>query len=216
MAASPTSLSAAAASGKTTQTTTKWYEEIDYYDDDEIDEFNRETSTAKNSRHSLETDEEESEHELDEQLAEDVKATEETDGVMAKLFQPRSKPTPQQPQPLRPRAPTNEKLEKYKFMLINIEPDADILDPGTFALMHDSQDSSSYLGFEFNDYPAEVLYSPPPFQSQQEEADSTSISSCCSSAVGIVGSSISNSSPKPNPNRTSFDLQQPTAAAAAV
>ena len=118
MAASPTSLSAAA-SGKTTQTTTtKWYEEIDYYDDDEIDEFNRETSTAKNSRHSLETDEEESEHELDaEQLAEDVEATEETDGVMAKLFQPRSKPTPQQPQPLRPRAPTNEKLEKYKFII---------------------------------------------------------------------------------------------------
>ena len=165
MGASPTSSLSATLSGKTSTqtktTTTKWYEEIDYYDDEEIDEFNqRETSTAKNSRHSLETDEEESEHEVDEH--EDVEATTETDGVMAKLFQPRSKPTPQQPQPLRPRAPTNEKLEKYKFMLINIEPDADILDPGTFALMHDSQDSSSYLGFEFNDYPAEVLC--PPFQ----------------------------------------------------
>lgn len=37
-------------------------------------------------------------------------------------------------------------------MLINIEPDADIVDPGTFALMQES-----YLGFDFNDYPAEVL-----------------------------------------------------------
>ena len=184
MGASPTSSLSATLSGKTSTqtktTTTKWYEEIDYYDDEEIDEFNqRETSTAKNSRHSLETDEDESEHEVEEH--EDVEATTETDGVMAKLFQPsRSQSTkprssPQQPhQPLggggsglRPRAPTNEKLEKYKFMLINIEPDADILDPGTFALMHDSQDQSSYLGFEFNDYPAEVLYSPP-FQSTQD------------------------------------------------
>lgn len=50
-------------------------------------------------------------------------------------------------------------------MLINIEPDADILDPGTFAFeMQEHEDGlSSYLGFEFNDYPAEVLC--PPFAS---------------------------------------------------
>ena len=98
-------------------------------------------------------------------------AAEEADGVMAKLFHPtrRSPPSPPhlqpqpQNQPHRPRAPTSEKLEKYKFMLINIEQDPDILDPGTFALMQEStQDSSSYMGFEFNDYPAEVLC--PPFQ----------------------------------------------------
>ena len=64
---------------------------------------------------------------------------------------------------IRPRAPTNEKLERYKFMLINIEPDADVLDPGTFGLMEDS-----YLGFEFNDYPAEVLC-PFPNQNTSEE-----------------------------------------------
>ena len=75
------------------------------------------------------------------------------------------KHTVKQPQQPRPRAPTNEKLEKYKFMLINIEPDADILDPGTFAFeMQEHEDGlSSYLGFEFNDYPAEVLC--PPFAS---------------------------------------------------
>ena len=50
-------------------------------------------------------------------------------------------------------------------MLINIEPDADILDPGTFPFeMQEHEDGlSSYLGFEFNDYPAEVLC--PPFAS---------------------------------------------------
>ena len=52
----------------------------------------------------------------------------------------------------RPRAPTNEKLEKYKFMLVNIEQDADIVDPGVFALMDDS-----YMGFSFTDYPSEVI-----------------------------------------------------------
>merc|ERR1712223_2045309 len=107
---------------------------------------------------------------------------------MAKLFQPSKSSTkprssPQQPhQPLggsdglRPRAPTNEKLEKYKFMLINIEPDADILDPGTFAL-EDDEEEDSYLGFEFNDYPSEVLYSsyqhhpiPPPHPSAAASA----------------------------------------------
>lgn len=201
---------AASPSAKTAQQTTKWYEEIDYYDDEEIEEFNRETSTAKNSRHSLETDEEESEHEIEDQhqeeeeedlLVEAAEAADEADGVMAKLFHPTRSPPQPQPQPHRPRAPTSEKLEKYKFMLINIEPDADVLDPGTFALMQE-QDSSSYLGFEFNDYPAEVLC--PPFhpttkiaQQQQEESDSVSINS----------STTSNTSPKPKPNRTSFDLQ---------
>merc|ERR1712050_38702 len=212
-------------SAKTAQQTTKWYEEIDYYDDEEIEEFNRETSTAKNSRHSLETDEDSSEHEK-EDLIEDAEAADEADGVMVKLFHPTRRspspppPLPHQPQPQnqprRPRAPTSEKLEKYKFMLINIEPDADILDPGTFALMHD-QDSSSYLGFEFNDYPAEVLCQPfHPTTQQQEEADSVSINSCCSGGAGSNGSerdgglsnsTTSNTSPKPKPNRTSFDLQ---------
>ena len=116
-------------SAKTAQQTTKWYEEIDYYDDEEIEEFNRETSTAKNSRHSLETDEDSSEHEK-EDLIEDAEAADEADGVMAKLFHPTRRspspppPLPHQPQPQnqphRPRAPTSEKLEKYKFMLINI------------------------------------------------------------------------------------------------
>jgi len=208
-------------SSKTAQQTTKWYEEIDYYDEEEI-EFNRETSTAKNSRHSLETDEDSSEHEEKEDLIEDdAEATDEADGIMGKLFHPSSRsPPPHQPQPQnqphRPRAPTSEKLEKYKFMLINIEDDPDILDPGTFALMQDSQDSSSYMGFEFNDYPAEVLCPPfhPTTQQQEEEADSvSSINSCCSGgasggcSLGGSNSTTSNTSPKPKPNRTSFDLQ---------
>ena len=166
-------------SSKTAQQTTKWYEEIDYYDEEEIDEFNRETSTAKNSRHSLETDEDSSEHEEKEDLIEDEAAADEADGIgMGKLFHPtrRSPPSPPhlqpqpQNQPHRPRAPTSEKLEKYKFMLINIEDDPDILDPGTFALMQDSQDSSSYMGFEFNDYPAEVLC--PPFHPTTQQQGS--------------------------------------------
>ena len=97
---------ATAGSGKT-RSTTKWYEEIDYYDEEEIEEFNRETSTAKNSRHSLETDEEESdenEHEIEDlnmsehghmrlEAAEATGRTE-ADGIMAKLFRPRSPPEP--------------------------------------------------------------------------------------------------------------------------
>ena len=95
---------ATAGSGKT-RSTTKWYEEIDYYDEEEIEEFNRETSTAKNSRHSLETDEEESdenEHEIEAlnmsehehmRLEAAGGSLEEADGgvggVMAKLFRPR-------------------------------------------------------------------------------------------------------------------------------
>ena len=45
---------------------------------------------------------------------------------------------------------------------VNIEQDEDILDPGTFGLMEDS-----YLGFEFNDYPSEVLC-PNPTQAQPQ------------------------------------------------
>jgi len=229
---------ATAGSGKT-RSTTKWYEEIDYYDEEEIEEFNRETSTAKNSRHSLETDEEESdenEHEIEDlnmsehehmrlEAAEATGRTE-ADGIMAKLFRPRSPPeppkqhTPQQP---RPRAPTNEKLEKYKFMLINIEPDADIFDPGTFAFeMQEHEDGlSSYLGFEFNDYPAEVLCPPFPStnvatalqQQQKEETDLVSINSSCGcsgggdGSVGGAGGGSRSPSPKLKPNRTSLDLQ---------
>ena len=52
----------------------KWYEDVDYYDDDEIEDFNQTSkmSEAKNSRHSLETEdeaersEETSEEEMDE------------------------------------------------------------------------------------------------------------------------------------------------------
>ena len=40
--------------------------------------------------------------------------------------------------------------------LFFLEPDTDILDPGTFALVDDEEDT--YLGFEFNDYPSEILY----------------------------------------------------------
>ena len=46
-----------------------------------------------------------------------------------------------------------------------------------------------------------------------EEADSVSINSCCSGGAGSNGSegdgglSTSNTSPKPKPNRASFDLQ---------
>ena len=87
---------ATAGSGKT-RSTTKWYEEIDYYDEEEIEEFNRETSTAKNSRHSLETDEEESdesEHEHMRLEAAEATGRTEADGIMAKLFRPRSPPEP--------------------------------------------------------------------------------------------------------------------------
>ena len=89
---------ATAGSGKT-RSTTKWYEEIDYYDEEEIEEFNRETSTAKNSRHSLETDEEESDENLSENEHMRLEAAEatgrtEADGIMAKLFRPRSPPEP--------------------------------------------------------------------------------------------------------------------------
>lgn len=113
----------------------KWYEDVDYYDDEEIEKYNRQIMSNKNSRNSLETEDEDSDIETSQDFNDS-----------GKLF------TSATPTFVRPRAPTNEKLEKYKFMLINIEPDAEIVDPGTFALMQDS-----YLGFDFNDYPAEVL-----------------------------------------------------------
>ena len=81
-----------------------------------------------NSRHSLETDEEIS---TDEEVFENVQDVENTDGLgegrsggrlINKLFH--STPSLAKKEyaaaTVRPRAPTNEKLEKYKFMLINI------------------------------------------------------------------------------------------------
>ena len=133
---------------------TTWYD-VDFYDDEEIERFNRKT---KNSRHSLETEDDSTDNELIEedfdQPAEDF--PDGGNGLMSKLFHSTPTSLGQQKGYIRPRAPTNEKLEKYKFMLINIEPDADILDPGTFPFMQDS-----YMGFDFNDYPAEVLYITP-------------------------------------------------------
>ena len=160
--------------GKSERTTTKWYQDVDdYYDDDEIEKFNVETSQqqqTKNSRNSLETDEEvsysdESEIEF---AADDFHDGGSGGGakLMSKLFhstpslgrkkqairRTRKDSSEENEFSFRPRAPTSEKLEKYKFMLVNIEPDEEILDPASFALMQDS-----YVGFEFNDYPAEVF-----------------------------------------------------------
>jgi len=128
---------------------TKWYHE-----QENQNEFNK-------SRNSLETDDsEESIFNSEEDLEID-----QTDvGLMSKLFHstPTLKRKSEDVKPYtRPRAPTNDKLEKYKFLLINIEQDSDILDPGTFGLLEDS-----YLGFEFNDYPSEVLC-PNPTQCQE-------------------------------------------------
>ena len=123
---------------------TKWYQD---------EEFNK-------SRNSLETDDnddsEESYFNSEEELDMDA-----SDGLISKLFPTKKENNPEAIKPyIRPRAETNDKLEKYKFMLINIEQDEDILDPGTFGLMEDS-----YLGFDFNDYPSEVLC-PNPTQQQ--------------------------------------------------
>ena len=79
-----------------------------------------------NSRHSLETDEEIS---TDEEVFENIQDVENPDGLgegrsglINKLFH--STPSLAKKEyaaaTVRPRAPTNEKLEKYKFMLINI------------------------------------------------------------------------------------------------
>ena len=46
----------------------------------------------------------------------------------------------------------NEKLEKFKFMLVNIEEDKDLLDPGSFGL-----ESGDYVPCQFDDYPEEVF-----------------------------------------------------------
>ena len=130
---------------------TQWYDRSQHQDPNRL-----------NSRHSLETDEDIS-TDSDDDVFHQENSSDHHDGLMNKLFS--STPTlsknskkTEQENNIRARAPTNEKLEKYKFMLINIEPDADILDPGTFALV-DDEEEDSYLGFEFNDYPSEVLYS---------------------------------------------------------
>ena len=127
---------------------TKWYK--DHPEDSEDMTFNK-------SRNSLETDDsEESYFNSDEEQDFDA-----TDGFMSKLL---GNKNDEEIKPyIRPSGgPTNDKLEKYKFLLVNIEQDEDILDPGTFGLMEDS-----YLGFEFNDYPSEVLC-PNPTQAQPQ------------------------------------------------
>jgi len=146
---------------------TQWYDRNRHDDQD---------PNRLNSRHSLETDEDISTDSDDDNIFHQEKnssvevSDHHVDGLMNKLFHStptlskNSKKSSEQDYEnntsnfIRGRAPTNEKLEKYKFMLINIEPDADILDPGTFALV-DDEEEDSYLGFEFNDYPSEVLYS---------------------------------------------------------
>jgi len=47
----------------------------------------------------------------------------------------------------------NEKLDKFKFLLVNIEEDEDLLDPATFGVL------GEYKGLDFDDYPPEVLSS---------------------------------------------------------
>lgn len=132
---------------------TKWYHE-----QENQNEFNK-------SRNSLETDDsEESIFNSEEDLEPNYEIDQTDVGLMSKLFHstPTLKRKSEDVKPYtRPRAPTNDKLEKYKFLLINIEQDSDILDPGTFGLLEDS-----YLGFEFNDYPSEVLC-PNPTQCQE-------------------------------------------------
>lgn len=139
---------------------TKWYiendddEDLDYHEDEV---FDANPAAANCSRHSLETEDSSSDGE------EAAAGRDDSDSrFLPRLFH--STPTLSKRKftatteknhgndHFRSRAPTNEKLEKYKFMLVNIEPDADILDPGVFALMEDS-----YMGFDFNDYPSEVI-----------------------------------------------------------
>ena len=178
---------------------TQWYDRNRHDDQD---------PNRLNSRHSLETDEDISTDSDDDNIFHQEKnssvqvSDHHVDGLMNKLFH--STPTLSKNSKksselqlqdyenntsnfIRGRAPTNEKLEKYKFMLINIEPDADILDPGTFALV-DDEEEDSYLGFEFNDYPSEVLYSsyqhhpiPPPHPSAAAAALSGNFCFCCCS-----------------------------------
>jgi hypothetical protein len=125
------------------KSTTSWYGNTqtvdgldeDYYDEDEIEQFDQKasknaTKNVKNSRHSLETDEDES--------CSDPESVESVDGFPSggstrflKLFH--STPSLNKSNKnlrginktaylpiIRPRAPTNEKLEKYKFLLVNI------------------------------------------------------------------------------------------------
>ena len=177
---------------------TQWYDRNRHDDQD---------PNRLNSRHSLETDEDISTDSDDDNIFHQEKnssvqvSDHHVDGLMNKLFHStptlskNSKKSSELQQQdyenntsnfIRGRAPTNEKLEKYKFMLINIEPDADILDPGTFALV-DDEEEDSYLGFEFNDYPSEVLYSsyqhhpiPPPHPSAAAALSGNFCFCCCS------------------------------------
>jgi hypothetical protein len=55
---------------------------------------------------------------------------------------------------------TNEKLEKFKFLLVNIEEDADMLDTGEFGVTGD------YVSCALDDYPDEVLFPGQDYQGQ--------------------------------------------------
>jgi len=46
-----------------------------------------------------------------------------------------------------PNRKTNEKLEKFKFLLVNLEDNEEVLDPGEFGV------SGDYVGCHFEDYP---------------------------------------------------------------
>ena len=48
-----------------------------------------------------------------------------------------------------PNRKTNEKLEKFKFLLVNLEDDEEVLDPGEFGV------SGDYVDCHFDDYPDE-------------------------------------------------------------
>lgn len=164
----------------------------EYYNDEEIMRYDAKRTT-KNSRQSLETDEEESSEEEEEEGSfSDINSSrtpynlsthhDETDGakllssVRGKLpsffhSSPSlnasrvSRASSNQSKPIQ-RVPTNERLEKYKFMLVGIEPD-DSLDPGTFGL--DPEDGMSYIGLEFTDYPSEI-FCPSPLTVETEVA----------------------------------------------
>ena len=81
---------------RTPKSQSKWYEDVDYYDDDEIDDFNKNTSkmstktSTKNSRHSLETetdDSEESEEFVDEDQLDVGANLVNPRGEMSEIFQ---------------------------------------------------------------------------------------------------------------------------------
>lgn len=73
----------------------------------------------------------------------------------------------------------NEKLEKFKFMLVNLEEDDDMLDPAEFGIDGD------YIGMEFSDYPEDENA---PEQMAQEHSQQTT--STLSSAPGWIRKSF--------------------------